>query len=291
MRFFVTVLFLFVSLLTVESQTKRALLVGIGEYPAESGWNVIHGDNDVPLIEDVLIKKGFSLDKIVRLVNSQATKDHILSCLKKLTAEANPHDIIYIHFSTHGQQITDSDGDEEDGLDEAIIPFDARKEFVKGIYEGRNHLIDDELYKLLSALRVKIGNTGTLVVVIDACHSGDSTRGRTDLNDSIVVRGTDEVFKLGTKKNPTRQSAKKIDWVEISATQPYQNNYEFRLNGMYYGSLSYAIKMILPELTDNDDFVSMFKLIQKKREEMNVSRYPQRPMIEGERIYLNQKVF
>ena len=291
MKFCVAVLFLFVSILTVESQTKRALIIGVGTYPDESGWTTIHGDNDVPLIVSALTAKGFEPDKVATLINQQATKKNILNSLKKLTAEANLNDIIYIHFSTHGQQVTDLDGDEEDGLDEAIIPFDARKAFVKGIYEGKNHLIDDELYKLLSALRVKIGKAGTLVVVIDACHSGDSTRGRTDLNDSIVVRGTDEVFNMESKKNQTRQSVKKIDWVEISATQPYQSNYEFRLNGMYYGSLSYAIKMILPELTDKDDFVSMFKLIQKKREEMNVSRFPQRPMIEGESIYLKQKVF
>jgi hypothetical protein len=35
----------------------------------------------------------------------------------------------------------------------------------------------------------------------------------------------------------------------------------------------------------------LFELIQKKRKEMDVVRYPQRPMIEGEIYYLNQKVF
>ena len=291
MKLRVIIIFLVTCFFSSEAQTKRALLVGIGEYPAESGWNVIHGDNDVPLIVSALTTKGFGPDKVATLINQQATKKNILSSLKRLTAEAKLNDIIYIHFSTHGQQVTDLDGDEEDGLDEAIIPFDARKAFVKGIYEGKNHLIDDELYKLLSALRAKIGKAGTLVVVIDACHSGDSTRGDDNPNDSIIVRGTNEVFQMGANRSSFAKSIKKIDWVEISATQPYQNNYEFRLNRMYYGSLSYAIKMILPELTNKDDFVSMFKLIQKKREEMNVSRFPQRPMIEGESIYLKQKVF
>lgn len=291
MKFCVTAIFLFVSLLTAESQTKRALVIGVGQYPEESGWCIIHGDNDVPLISDALIQKGFSSDKIVSLINEQATKKNIIKKFNQLIEQSHLNEVIYIHFSTHGQQVTDIDGDEEDGLDEAIIPFDARKAFVKGVYEGKNHLIDDEVYKLLSALRAKIGKTGTLVVVIDACHSGDSTRGNDNPNDSIIVRGTNEVFQMGVNRSSFAKSIKKIDWVEISATQSYQNNYEYKVNDSYYGSLSYAIKLTLPGLTGNENFSDMFKTIQKKREEMNVSRYPQRPMIEGESIYLNQKVF
>jgi len=291
MRLLITVLILLYSFLPVESQTKRALIIGIGAYPIESGWCTIHGDNDVPLITDALIQKGFNSDKIVSLINEQATKRNIIKKFNQLIEQSHLNDVIYIHFSTHGQQVTDIDGDEEDGLDEAIIPFDAFKTFVKGVYEGKNHLIDDELYKLLSALRKKIGKFGSLVVVIDACHSGDATRGNSIENDSIVVRGTTEVFQAGPKRDYLAKPLKSIDWVEISATQSYQNNYEYKVNGSYCGSLSYAIKLTLPFLTGNEDFSDMFKIIQKKREEMNVSRYPQRPMIEGESIYLNQKVF
>lgn len=79
--------------------------------------------------------------------------------------------------------------------------------------------------------------------------------------------------------------------MEISATQPYQNNYEYKVNGTYYGSLSYAIKLSLPDLTNEDDFASMFKIIQKRREDMNVANYPQRPMIQGDSYYLKQKIF
>jgi hypothetical protein len=74
MRFLISILFLLLSFLQVESQTKRALIVGIGTYPAESGWSVIHGDNDVPLIADALIQRNFTRDKIVKLVNEQASK-------------------------------------------------------------------------------------------------------------------------------------------------------------------------------------------------------------------------
>jgi Caspase domain len=288
---YLLVIFLIFGLHSVEAQTKRAFIIGIGAYPVESGWCTIHGDNDVPLIEDALILRGFNPDKIAKLVNEQATKTNIIKCFNQLIKQAKINDIIYIHFSTHGQQVIDIDGDEADGLDEAVIPFDACKTFVKGQYEGKNHLIDDELYSYLTSLRGKIGKLGSLVVVIDACHSGDATRGERSENDSIVVRGTSEVFQAGHKSSFVAKHLKLVDWVVISATQPYQNNFEYKVNGSYYGSLSYAIKLSLPDLTNEDDFAALFKIIQKRRTEMNVVNYPQRPMIQGDSYYLKQKVF
>ena len=291
MKYFLIFLFLIRGLNAIEAQTKRALIIGIGAYPPESGWATIHGDNDVPLIADALSRRGFNQDHIVKLVNNQATKKNILKQFNLLTKKAQTNDIIYIHFSTHGQQVVDTDGDEEDGLDEAIIPYDAHKTFEKGVYEGKNHLIDDELNILLSAVRKKIGKSGTLVVVIDACHSGDATRGNSSDYDTIVVRGTSEIFQNGSKGKYISRPVKMLDWVVISATQSYQNNYEYKVNGTYYGSLSYAINLAFLELTNQDDFTGMFKAIQKSKEDMSISRYPQRPMIEGDRYYLSQKVF
>jgi hypothetical protein len=47
MKHIIVTIFLVLGLLTAEPQTKRALIIGIGTYPAESGWCTIHGDNDV----------------------------------------------------------------------------------------------------------------------------------------------------------------------------------------------------------------------------------------------------
>lgn len=38
---------------------KRALLIGISDYPEHSGWNNIHGASDVRLLETDLITNGF----------------------------------------------------------------------------------------------------------------------------------------------------------------------------------------------------------------------------------------
>ena len=102
--------------LSLQAQNKRALVIGLGEYE-DTKWSTIHGDKDVPIIVEML--KQYKYSDIKTLINQQATKKQIISELKKLAKRCLSSDIIYIHFSGHGQRMTDWDGDEEDGLDEA----------------------------------------------------------------------------------------------------------------------------------------------------------------------------
>ena len=44
-------------------------------------------------------------------------------------------------------------------------------------------------------------------------------------------------------------------------------------------------------MSGREDLKNFFEIIQRERNEMNVTRYPQRPMIEGDRFYQTQKVF
>ena len=159
------------------AQQKRALVIGIGDYPAESGWRKISGDRDVELIVPMLRNNGFGQENIVTLVNEEATKSAIEAAFRDLAGVAEDRDELYIHFSGHGQQVTDISGDEPDGLDEALIPYDAAIEYGRNGYRGQNHILDDELGVWLEALRESVGPKGVIVVALDACHSGDATRG------------------------------------------------------------------------------------------------------------------
>lgn len=153
--------------------TKHALVVGIGRYK-DPAWPEIHGDRDVPMVKTLLNKAGYT--HITTLTNSRATKQAIMSEFKRLARTAGQGDTIYIHFSGHGQQITDTNGDEDDGLDEAWIPYDAMREYSDS-YHGQTHIIDDEVAIWLTEMRNRVGHTGQILVVVDACHSGDSSRG------------------------------------------------------------------------------------------------------------------
>lgn len=245
----------------VSAQNKKALLIGISDYSnssikSEERWDNIHGANDIALLTPTLKKLGYNVSK---LTNEKATAKGIRSTLSNFSASCKPGDIVYLHFSCHGQPVEDLDGDETDGWDEAIVPYDALKVYQKGIYTGENHIIDDELNKFFSTIRTKVGASGFVNVVIDACHAGSSYRGVED-NDSVVVRGTNRGFsatgKMFVPKIDKRsrirveQSKNMSNICLIEACRSYQVNNEIKENGVYYGSLSFYVNKVLQNTSD-----------------------------------------
>lgn len=249
------------------AQRKRAFMVGISHYDtALTGyqWNNINGTNDVQLLSPILKKQGFYLST---LLDDQATYQNITNKLSAFTNQTKKGDIVYLHFSTHGQPVEDLNGDEEDGWDEAIIPIDAYKIYKKGAYEGKKHLLDDQLNTYIKKLRTKIGPSGFIYVVIDACHAGTSSRA----NDE-TIRGTkvgftynNKVFKPSAQKKShykVEASAKMSHVMYLEACRPDQVNMEIKVKDRRYGPLSYNISQALlakPLSTDASEFLNSVK--------------------------------
>ena len=249
------------------AQRKRAFMVGISHYDtALTGyqWNNINGVEDVRLLEPILKKQGFYL---TTLLDEEATFQNITNQLAKFITKTKSGDIVYLHFSTHGQPVEDLNGDEDDGWDESIVPIDAYKLYKKGVYEGKKHLLDDKLNEFVSKLRTKIGTKGMLYVVIDACHAGTSSRA----NDE-TVRGTkvgftynNKVFRPSTQKKShykVEASSKLTKVMFIEACRPDQVNMEIKVKDKRYGPLSYNIAQALqtkPISTDANDFLNNIK--------------------------------
>lgn len=231
------------------SATRRALVIGIGTYPESSGWAKINGDKDVPTVVSMLQQKDFHPGDIITLVNEQATAEAIRNAFATLLQQSQKRDFVYIHFSGHGQRITDTNGDEAGGYDEAWVPYDAPLSykaaegfiFKRGGYSGQNHLIDDELNEFLYNLRKKVGDKGKIIVVADACHSGGSTRELNDDNEPLVVRGVRDDFIIPAGVRTAPVGGHPIAWVFISACKSTQCNYEYQ--GV--GSLTYALSQLV----------------------------------------------
>lgn len=239
------------------SQIKRAFMVGISNYSSNQqladgkGWNDIHGENDVKLLAPTLKKQGFTIQK---LCNKEATANNIRKSLASFSTKCKSGDIVYLHFSCHGQPFEDFDGDENDGWDEALVPFDALKEYHQGNYTGENHITDDELNSYLKTIRNRVGPNGIIYVVIDACHAGSSYRGEEN-EDSVIIRGTDKGFSKTNKQYAPRidkrgkikveKSANMANICILEACRSYQVNSEIRVDGKYYGSLSYYVNKVL----------------------------------------------
>lgn len=234
---------------------KRALLIGISNYPdnnsSANSWNSIHGSNDVDILNNTLQEQNFKVDI---LTNENAIANKIRTAFKKIIRDCKKGDIVYVHFSGHGQPVEDLNGDEEDGWDEAIVPYDAEKTFIKGKYEGKNHILDDELNILLNEIRKKVGSRGYVAVVIDACHAGSAYRGDEEV-DSIVIRGTNSGFSETNKPfvpKIDKRSKIKIESSPnmspiclVEACRSYQVNCEIKENGIYYGPLSFYLNEII----------------------------------------------
>ncbi len=242
----------FMGILTATAQVNRALLVAIDSYPANSGWEKIHSTNDLKIIHPMLVTQGYSPKHIKQLINEEATKKVITQSLDSLIQQSNPGDYIYIHFSGHGQLMVDDNGDETDGLDESFIPYDAQRRYKVGVYEGQNHLRDDELGEFVESFRKKIGKKGKLTVVIDACHSGTGTRKENEYKRGttyIFAPPNKEVYKITDKisDKPHLTGKTLAPFIIISACLPEEINYEYyhKPSGLYYGALSFAICQVM----------------------------------------------
>lgn len=292
----VTLLLLSVSS-SIQAQTRRALVIGIGQQE-DKAWGKINGDKDVSYVEEMLKGAKYKEENITTLVNRQATKAGIIGAFKKMVASCKQGDVVYIHYSGHGQQMTDVHNDEADGLDECWIPFDAYRKACS-TYHGEKHLTDDEVNVYLNAIRNKIGSKGKLLVVIDACHSGDATRGYGDDEvirgvedtlkvDSLNARGLYETFEMvktwfigdtGKRKNINHNATPLAErWITISACQSNQVNFEMKTPAV--GKLTYALykELMKGENVNNDEFM------KRIRKFINVNTYnrPQNPEMTGE---------
>lgn len=280
-RILILLILLLSTQLLSHAQTKRALVIGIGKQE-DSAWNKINGDKDVPYVLEIL--NAAKYEQIITCVNEEATKAGIVSAFQTLTQWCQPNDIVYIHYSGHGQQMKDIGNDEADVLDECWIPYDAYRK-PNDTYKGEKHLVDDEVNMLLANIRNKIGVGGKMLVVVDACHSGDATRGQGE-----IVRGVEDIFEtvkswlgFSSSEQNTKIHSNAERWITLSACESNQVNIEMKSPAV--GKLTYAIysKVKNGEFGTNEEFFKRLRMFVN----MNTGSRPQRPTMTGETIKYN----
>jgi hypothetical protein len=222
---------------------KRALLIGINDYfandagpAATAGQSWIPADlngavNDIALMQQILESRfNFPRENIQTLTDRDATRAAVLAALEKFVAETEADDTVYIHFSGHGSQVKDLDGDEPDGLDETILPFDARTGDIPDI-------TDDELQRLLRGLPAR-----SSLVVLDSCHSGTATRGSSVMRARSVpmdprgdLYASAKTPEHGVTESPAR-------YVLMTGAADYQSALDGPIDeGRYYGLFTWSL--------------------------------------------------
>ena len=107
--------FIFLLSFSPSGKSERyGLIIAIGDYPENSGWADLSGSNDERVVNETLLSLGFRSDNIYTIRDQEATKDGILAYFRTLQAKLKEGDIVYIHYSGHGQQVIDDNNEELD---------------------------------------------------------------------------------------------------------------------------------------------------------------------------------
>ncbi len=149
---------------------RRALVVGINTYPGFGPESQLVGAvRDARALAEMLIERyRFPPEHVSALVDEQATRAGILEALAKLREGLRSDDHLVVFFSGHGSRMTDREGDEGDGLDETLVPFDS------GRLDGENRDITDDEINDWAAGALEV--TPHVTLIFDCCHSATMHR-------------------------------------------------------------------------------------------------------------------
>lgn len=142
---------------------KKALLIGIN-YSSIPDVALSGCINDTINMRNMLVDAyGYNLSNIIHLRDDNnnkptlPTRENIINNLKSLALQSGNLEELWIHYSGHGSQMRDMNGDENDKLDEILIPVD---------YQTKGIVSDDELLSILKTIKCRT------ILLFDSCHSG-----------------------------------------------------------------------------------------------------------------------
>jgi hypothetical protein len=148
---------------------KKSLLIGINYVGSEHELRGCH--SDVDNMAEYLSYNGYSnshKDRVILTDRPEVSYDspyyptghNIIAAMDWLVSE--PGCTLFLHYSGHGGQIKDVDGNRGTGLDDSIVPVD---------FESRGQLSSTLLHEHLVTY---MAPECTLFIVMDCCHSGSA---------------------------------------------------------------------------------------------------------------------
>jgi hypothetical protein len=240
---------------------KKALCIGINY---EGQRRELRGCiNDAHNVKRFLTSNwGYKNGDIVMLVDDtnnlrqMPTRQNILDAMHWLVKDAHPHDALFFHYSGHGGQVPDKDGDEVDGLDEVIYPVD---------YKKAGLIIDDEMHRIM----VKSLPAGCrLTAIFDSCHSG------TALDLPYIYHSNGRLKGAQTTQRALAEKATNADVISFSGCRDDQTSADTSQSGMAVGAMSYAF---VKSLTRNP--VQSYQELLKSVRDILKQHYQQKPQL------------
>lgn len=266
--------------------TKRAVLIGINRYMIP-GADLRGCVNDVKNLQGALTKHfGFKPGDITALTDFAATKKAMQAAIRDLVGKARAGDVVLLHYSGHGANVPDKDGDEADNRDEILCPTDL---------DWKDPLTDDWLRTTFNKLRAGV----SLTVIMDCCHSGTNTRVLLPPDAPMIPRYLPNPWDLmaeesgrklrgklrGELRASTRARRKKSDIVVadipellITGCRDTQTSADAYIGKSYNGALTYHL---VAALNDAKGKISSRDLHSKTLAKLKQGDYDQVPQLEG----------
>jgi hypothetical protein len=269
---------------------KRSLHIGINDYPGTSS-DLSGCVNDAEDWQEALAKHGFT-DQ-VELTDSAATKKNMLDECSRIVEQTGPSDISVITYSGHGTWIPDEDGDEADGRDEALCPWD--------IGTTGNIITDDELFEIFSGRKY----SARILFISDSCHSGTVSRASTAVpgikDDPWKFQRTRFLapeFHLAKDRIPlakrverTRVKGKiRNATVLMSGCADHEYSYDAWFNGRPNGAFTYVALKALEFLGDIIGMETYYDWHRLIRNYLPSVYYPQTPQLHAARYQKKWRV-
>ena len=243
---------------------RTALLFAINDYPGSA--NDLRGClNDQ---EDIAKRlKELWPDFIIhKYADSYATVSNFLNQLRRHVEALKPGSVLFIHYSGHGTQVYDTNGDESDGYDEALY-----------LHDGP--VADDRLNEILQ----KIPDGANVVLAMDCCFSGTITKAAVKDVKNRFVQTVEERPKIRIGGGLAWKS--NMNWILLSGCQENQTSADALINGRYNGAFTFYF---LRALRTGISYYELYNLIRQFLPNHNFS---QEPTIEGSHFLQAQKVF
>ena len=146
-------------------ERRKSLLIGINYTGSR---HALRGcQQDVANMQRFLTTRGYPSDQYNQVILTDARQGpfypsghNMLAAMDWLVSEPNCR--LFLHYSGHGGQVRDPDGDRASGFDDTIVPVD---------FEQNGQIDSDTLHKHLVS---KLPPSSSLFVVFDCCHSGSA---------------------------------------------------------------------------------------------------------------------
>lgn len=211
---------------------KKAFLFGVGRFSDKYKiFKDINVENDIFGLKQALSFQGFEKDQIVSTQSYAETKE-VKNLMELFRSSIEKDDIVFIHFSGHGI-ISEKD------KKELKIPCSDSNHYSDinlSIEKGSLH--QEELLSFVQDISRKSGSTGKVILSVDLSHAGYF------LSMGIDPGTVFENMGLRGENAPILAAFSGVDNAPVvifSGSKQDELSYETNINGITYGSLSYAM--------------------------------------------------